>query len=135
MHVAGLALRNRMLHGCKPASKRTAPDLDSSDADSGTSNKENHSESGTMALTNFDSGTGTHSTSASKGKRRRASTLHCSKSNARFDNLMDYMQGQVEKWEKFEQAVLEEQCVEHVLQERAMLRRLDIMQEGLLGPR
>jgi hypothetical protein len=62
-------------------------------------------------------------------------SLCCSKSDARFNNLMDYMQGQVEKREKFEQAVLEEQRVGHVLQEDATLHMLDIMQEGLLGPR
>jgi hypothetical protein len=133
--VAGLALRDRILHGHKPASKCTAPDSDSSDVDTGTSNKENCSESGMTASTSFNSGTGTCSTSTSKGKRRCASTLHCSKSDTRFDNLIDYMQGQAEKRERFEQAILEEQRAGRVLQEHAMLCRLDIMQEGLLGPR
>jgi hypothetical protein len=118
--VAGLALRDCMLHGRKPSSKRTAPDSDSSDAETGTSDKENRSKSGTTASKSFNSGTGMRSTSASKGKRRRASTLRCSKANTRFDTLMDYMQGQAEKRERFEQAILEEQHAGRVLQECAV---------------
>jgi len=131
--VAGLALCDRMLHRRKPASKCTAPDSDSSDVDTGTSDKENHSKSGMTASTSFDSGTSMCSTSTSKGKRRCASTLCCSKSNTRFENLMDYRQGQVEKRERFEQAILEKQCAGCVLQEHTTLRMLDIMQEGLWG--
>jgi hypothetical protein len=103
---------------------------DSNASDIPKSDKENQSKY-SMASTSVGMRMGMGTMSS---KRKHCGTICWSKSDARFNNMMDYTQDQVQERVKFETAVLEEQCQACQQHERFTTCMLAVMQQGLIRP-